>query len=158
MLDHNWLSAYLVDQYMIPARNRVPLLLAEDWSLQTFSEWYHAVRPQAVIGFQVPVLQWLLKMGVRVPEETGFATVDRFPADPPLAAAGIEQNSNLIGAAAVDLVTSQIAYNDQGVPATPKLLLLDGHWEPGPTVRVPGPPAATRRNRKAAHAPAASAR
>ena len=152
MLDHNWLSAYLVDQYTIPAKDRVPLLLAENWSLQTFSEWYQAVRPQAVIGFQAPVLQWLQKMGVRVPEETGFATVDRFPADPPLTAAGVEQNSNQVGAAAVDLVTSQIAYNDQGVPATPKLLLLEGHWEPGPTVRVPGPPAATRRNRKAARA------
>jgi len=46
----------------------------------------------------------------------------------------LDQNSEMVGAAAVDLVVEMIKHNEVGVPVTPKTILIDGEFrllEPG---------------------------
>jgi hypothetical protein len=47
--------------------------------------------------------------------------------------AGIDQKSDLVGAAAVDLVVDQLHRNERGVPALQKLVLIEGVWVEGAT-------------------------
>jgi DNA-binding LacI/PurR family transcriptional regulator len=72
--------------------------------------------------------------GIKVPDEIGFAGLswDEQRAD----VTGIDQCQHLIGAAAVDLVVSQIYRNEYGLPEAMKTVFIDGVWREGETLRA----------------------
>ena len=47
--------------------------------------------------------------------------------------AGIDQNNEQVGAAAVDLVVEQLHGNSYGLPEIPKTVLIEGRWITGTT-------------------------
>jgi LacI family transcriptional regulator len=51
------------------------------------------------------------------------------------ALSGVEENQEMVGAAAIDLVATQIMSNSHGLPAHPKLILIEGTWVDGETMR-----------------------
>jgi LacI family transcriptional regulator len=100
-----------------------------------FAQWYRDAQPDAVLGFAV-VHDWLQRCGVSIPQDTAFANLDWHVSYGPQA--GINQKPELIGAAAVDLVTSQIFRNERGIPTDKKLLLIESDWVDGPTAPQKG--------------------
>jgi LacI family transcriptional regulator len=51
---------------------------------------------------------------------------------------GIEQHSDEIGRAAVDMLFSKLQAGERGVPRIPRTLQVHGHWHDGRTLRRPG--------------------
>lgn len=92
------------------------------------ARWLQRKKPEAVIGDHV-VRQTLSEMGWKVPEDVAFVT-PFWGADRP-ETAGVDHCPRIIGAHAVDLVTSQCVRNERGIPATPKLLMHEGVWRDG---------------------------
>lgn len=135
-VDRGWLSGLLVFQDTIPRRNRVPHLLPRIWTLDSFSAWYHRHKPDAVISISVRqegklVKDWLDEIGAAVPAQVGFALLDWSPDSGDVA--GIDQNSEQIGMAAVDLLVEQLHRNERGLPSLPKVVYIEGSWRDGPT-------------------------
>jgi LacI family transcriptional regulator len=63
----------------------------------------------------------------------GGRSTDWSPKCPELA--GIDQNANLVGEAAVDLLIGQLQRNERGLPDYPKTTLVGGTWVDGASVR-----------------------
>jgi len=82
-------------------------------------------------------------MDLSVPGDIGLVHLDRtFDLE---AYAGMQQNNEHIGRAAVDMVIGQLQRNEFGVPPFQKSVLITGTWIPGPTVRMQEVPKLKRR-------------
>ncbi|MDF3057238.1 MAG: LacI family transcriptional regulator [Rariglobus sp.] len=107
--------------------------------IPVIQEWLRAYRPEVVLGETV---SWraITRMGWRVPQDIAFASVDWSARYAEIA--GFNQRHELQGALAVDMVSSQITHNEQGLPANPRVVLVAGSWKAGKSV-----PAAEKRTR-----------
>jgi LacI family transcriptional regulator len=132
-------------QYLLSQRpkNRVqPFLVKESqFKEPQFAAWLKSEQPDAVVTAHTTVLMWMQRAGIQVPEDAGFAILDRPGSLPHIS--GINQNSAAIGAAAVDLIVGQINRNERGVPTLPKITMINGYWVSGSTLRpaITGPKA-----------------
>lgn len=131
-VDRQWVASFLVEQ--LDLDHSVPLFVPDDaqWNFESFRKWFTAQEPDAVIGHEEIVLEWLKKMGVRVPDDVGFVHLNC--ADQSGTFAGIYQNGPAIGAVAVDFLIGMIHRNERGLPTLPHSLLVEGTWVPGKTV------------------------
>jgi DNA-binding LacI/PurR family transcriptional regulator len=129
-------GAYWTVAHKMAANPMPPFLPDNDTSrFELFHDWYKKNRPDAVIGFEL-VRFWLDRLELKIPEEIGYANLDWKPAYG--LEAGVDQKAELIGAAAVDLVTSQIFRNERGIPQDQKLILIESEWVDGPTAARQG--------------------
>ncbi|RYF44262.1 MAG: hypothetical protein EOO38_18225 [Cytophagaceae bacterium] len=123
----------LVYHQQIPADDRVPLLLTDGPFGRQFAAWFSEHRPEVVVSQEWQVMRVLDSLGLRVPHDVGFAHLA--VGDDEHHWAGMNQNSELVGSAAVDLVDAQLRRNERGIPNVPKTVLIPGYWVAGPTVR-----------------------
>lgn len=136
--DHNWLAGFLHYQYGISQTDRIPPLLPDVMTPKLVEEWLTRWRPDAILSGRYRLLDWLQGAGLRVPADIGFATLDYYPVLGPVA--GISQNTRSVGVAAVELVVEQLYHNERGVPRKPKVVLIEGEWREGQTVRPDAKP------------------
>jgi LacI family transcriptional regulator len=78
--------------------------------------------------------QWLGEAGLSCPRDVGLASLDVTSATESWA--GVDQNTDEIGKAAVDLVLSKVRAGDTGIPKVPRTLLVHSQWREGQTVRA----------------------
>jgi DNA-binding LacI/PurR family transcriptional regulator len=133
----SWLAALLVYQQSIPAENRIAPLLSPvptnaGMDKAAFKKWVQAEKPDVVVSNLSDVLDILVGMGLRVPEDIGYASIDLVHKDSPWS--GIDQQAHEVGAATVDLVVTQLQNNEFGLPKSPKTVYLDGLWREGNTL------------------------
>jgi len=100
------------------------------------THWLRHSRPDAVITTHLNLIKMLRADGWRIPEELGVVSTHVDPDDEETS--GIYQNSEQVGAAAVDTLIGQLSSSAQGVPAHPQGVLIPGIWMPGRTVRQLG--------------------
>jgi DNA-binding LacI/PurR family transcriptional regulator len=131
---HNWLAGYLAFAHLHGKRKFPPPFITKDWNRRAFAMWFKKHRPDAVLTLKEEVLPWIKACGVSVPEDVGLAILNWEPDSGGVA--GIDQNSIGVGAGAVDVTVSQIHANERGVPAQPKITLIEGHWRDGQTLRA----------------------
>ena len=133
-VDHNWLAAYLVEQNRLCADQAIPPLILENWNDADFLAWVDRFRPDAIVTKLVEVLTSLKRAGYRVPEDIGVAyhSLD----EGRLGLSGMKKNSFQIGVMAVDLLVDMLHRNERGVPARAYLLMVEGTWYEGRTVRT----------------------
>ncbi|HEY8965537.1 MAG TPA: LacI family DNA-binding transcriptional regulator [Candidatus Methylacidiphilales bacterium] len=132
MSDRNWPAAYWAYQprpYTLP----LPILAERRLTRAAFDRWLAANRPDVVISHDPAVLQWLEEGGLRVPQDIGFVNPAR--AGGPDRCSAIDENTEEIGATAVDILIEMIHRGERGVPRVPKCHLVEGVWVPGSTVR-----------------------
>ncbi len=132
-VDHNWLAAYLVEQNRLCADQAIAPLILEGWNDQDFLSWVERFQPDAIVTKLVEVLTSLQKAGYRVPEDIGVAyhSLD----EGRLGLSGMKKNSFQIGVMAVDLLVDMLHRNERDVPARAYLLMVEGTWYEGCTVR-----------------------
>ncbi len=136
-----WVTGFLGAQWESGNEPLPPHLFDDYGDSDSFMRWFEAQKPDAVIGiYKDQVLDWLAARGIRVPEDVGYATLDVNPKRHDLA--GMRQNNLGLGMAAMDLLSNQLFRNDTGIPATPKITLIEGTWIDGPTAgrRKSSPP------------------
>ncbi len=129
----HWTAAMLGYQEKIPLTERVPTLARMAPPVRAFTNWYQEYQPHAVLSLGGECLRIFADLGLRVPQDVGFASLALAADDRDVA--GVNQHSELVGAAAVDLVDSQLRRNERGVPTHSKTVLISGEWVGGATVR-----------------------
>lgn len=127
-------SAFYYAQRDLPVAQRLPLQIEEAPTIEHVRRYLRAHRPDVMIG-EGYVHQFLTELGLRVPEDISFASIDR--GDPPYDAAGIDGHYDLVAATAVDMVATQITLNQRGLPDVPKVMMVDSEWSPGATLGQP---------------------
>lgn len=134
-VDKNLRASFIVEQLDEPEKKRVPILILEPNESEAFQTWYQAHRCDAVMyaGTRLPVRHWIEEMGYRVPADVGLVNVGL--SDHSGNETGMIQNMHEVGAAAVDLLVSQMQNNRRGIPVNPHYLLLEGTWLEGKTTR-----------------------
>ncbi|HRP06175.1 MAG TPA: hypothetical protein PLV87_14780, partial [Opitutaceae bacterium] len=96
-----------------------------------FLEWVDRHNLDAVIGSDNRIVPWLKMSGRRVPDDVSYADLDVERSDG--ATAGILQDAEGIGAAALDLLAGQLLRHERGIPDRPKLILIESKWTNGQT-------------------------
>lgn len=118
----------------MPASERLPIFVGspEENSLPGFRRWLGRWKPDVLLTLYGHERQWLDTLGLSVPRDIGLACLIR-PQGRLLA--GIDDRYGAIGAATVELTASKIGFNHYGIPAIPRLILIEGRWVSGRSVR-----------------------
>lgn len=132
-VDYNWSTGFLPYWMSLPAADRVASFFPREFTREGLLEWVRKERPEVIFGGRRDMIDWLREDGWAVPDEIGFVSLEYYPEFGDLA--GVDQNSLTIGAAAVELVVEQLYHNERGIPATPKVVMIEGFWHPGGSVR-----------------------
>jgi LacI family transcriptional regulator len=110
-------------------------LVLEQWNTQTFLSWVEHYRPDAIVTRLPEVHRTLKRAGYRVPDDIGVAYHSLDERSRYLS--GMKKNSFQIGVMAVDLLVDMLHRNERGIPFRPYLLMVEGSWVEGNTLRKP---------------------
>jgi DNA-binding LacI/PurR family transcriptional regulator len=102
--------------------------------------WIKAQRPDVLVFVHladaIPELQASLKAcRIRVPDDLGVAVVSQVIAQTKFS--GMQQNQQLMGTWAVELLAARIAHLDLGIPAHPRIELVESEWLDRGSLRAP---------------------
>lgn len=109
-----------------------PLLLDSDdpaVRCKMLRPWLRKMKPDAILTDIAALREHVEQIGYRVPRDLGMATLTIL--DGGNIDAGIDQNSEEIGRAAVQLLTSLINHNQLGTPPIGREVLVEGRWVDG---------------------------
>jgi LacI family transcriptional regulator len=139
---HGWSSGYLMEREMA--------LSGEDFSIYSrkfsgdvagylkevpeFKRWFLRCRPEVILstGDWVPaMLDEELKL--KLPDDVGYVHLARPPGERRYS--GIDQRLDGVGAAAIDMLGAMVHQNEYGLPEMPKIVVMEGQWAAGRTVR-----------------------
>ncbi len=133
-VDHAWMAGLAVAGVILQDGPSPVVLRLDDARSPRFAKWLEAKKPDVLLSAGVNHVEWALaELGVSVPGDIGLVSVQGGGET-----ATVARDWSAIGAAAVDLVTSQLYRNERGIPAKAKTVLLEGEWRPGRTVRAIG--------------------
>ena len=100
---------------------------------RALAKWLKTHRPDAIFT-DIGQLRYLLaELGVRVPQDIGLAACSTLDGN---VDAGIYQNSEEIGRAAVQLLISLTHHNELGIPRICREVLVEGSWVDGSSLPV----------------------
>lgn len=133
-VNHAWLAAFLAWQNFIPAKDRIPPLIAENPMHDRLPAWIGKHRPEVIISPNSEFTLWLPKLGLRIPRDIGLIVLSAYGNSTRHDLSGIDQNDFSVGAAAVDLIVSQIQHNEVGIPEHARQILINGTWKEGATL------------------------
>jgi DNA-binding LacI/PurR family transcriptional regulator len=114
-------------------KQRLPVLIIAHSKALTgprpeLSIWLETYRPEAILTDQAAILKMLNEVGWRVPQDVGVVSCSVPGGD---ADAGINQNAEEIGRAAVAALISAINEGKRGMPETMSQVLIGGSWVDG---------------------------
>jgi DNA-binding LacI/PurR family transcriptional regulator len=129
-------AGFLMKQLDVPPSERVPLLLLPEHSphlldTRLFLPWLREHRPDAILTDLAQMRTMLAENGYSVPKDIGLATLSVLDGE---ADAGIYQNSEEIGKAAMELLISLLNHHHYGTPPITRELLVKGRWVDGSTL------------------------
>jgi len=137
--DGAWVDGFHLLQQRHAQLRDIPALIEPQMNAPAFIAWLREHRIDAVLTISImndlhnPMLHWLTESGIDCPGEVAIATLDRSYV--PLPWAGLDQSSDQISAAAVDLCMTKLRLGERGLPAVPRTILLHSYWCEGATVR-----------------------
>jgi len=134
--DHNPLGGYFVETYGVGALGGIPPFFC--YEAKEFLKWYRKHQPDAIITGQRDILKFLEPTGLNVPGELGVAIplLERDVMERKVKLAGVYEDSICIGVTAVDFLVGMIYRGERGIPKQPQVVLMEGNWHPGDTVRA----------------------
>jgi LacI family transcriptional regulator len=140
---HSHYASYLMEMLRVPAEQQIPAHFEGEYSKSSESEklkWFRAHRPDAIISSNGSGLDGILRSeGLRCPEDIGLVslgtTSEARVKGSDRVFSGADENPEIIGVAALDLLVTLMHRNERGIPSTPRTVLIDTKWVPGTTVR-----------------------
>jgi DNA-binding LacI/PurR family transcriptional regulator len=137
---HGWANGYAALPAENPRLAAIPPFLPERITARAFTDWVREHRVDCVLTLSTfrnqpnRMREWLADCGMLCPRDIGLVSLDVTGAT--ASWAGIDQNSDEIGKAAVDLVLSKVRAGERGIPKVHRSLLVHCCWREGNTVRV----------------------
>ncbi|HWL51398.1 MAG TPA: LacI family DNA-binding transcriptional regulator [Chthoniobacteraceae bacterium] len=132
-LTDNYLMALHLFQRDLPASRRIAPFYVSRYTFngKVFGKKIAKAQPDLFIDAagQGRFMRALQQIGVGFPRDMGYVTFnwhDRLEG-----LAGVNQNSDRIGATAVDLLVNQINFKESGIPDIQKFTLVSGSWVDG---------------------------
>ncbi len=137
---NSYSASYSVYQNYIPKQLQIPRYKHLLVTKEHFIEWLKKYRPEAVVTNTGEVIEWCQELGLEVPKDVavGFLGLNRRSSKSGRRA-GIDQNSEEVGAAAIDLIVEKIYNNSWGLPDYPKITIIEGTWMDGWTIDTERP-------------------
>lgn len=131
---HAWMAGYYLHQHLGPPEHWVPaLLVSEAGGEAQFAKWYARHRPEAILFAHQPVLDWVARLGLKVPRDVGIVDLAWSPEHPERS--GIDLDPAAQGSAVIELLAGQLEAHEYGVPRRAKIVEVMGRWVPGKTIR-----------------------
>jgi LacI family transcriptional regulator len=130
-VDRDWGGAFLA--YYPENTPLIPLFINSKWTQDAFRIWLKKHKPDVVISHDKKIVQWIEESGLRIPEDIGFALPAQH--DHTSTFSGIDENNELVGKTAVNLVVDMIHRGETGIPEVPLAILVAGSWLEGSTLR-----------------------
>jgi len=125
----------LIEQASLPETECVPPLifsLADVPMLpRIVPEWIRAQKVDVVISNWNELLDTFATVGVHLPEDVAFASLDVPPSLPQVA--GVVQNHRLVGQRAMEQLAIMIEAFQRGVPQAQAITHIPGYWQDGVT-------------------------
>lgn len=138
-VNHLFRAAYLSYQFTVPKTDCLPLLMTDAPLQQVFPEWCERHQPDAIIGCDVGMVDLLVRRGRHEFDRLGFVSLGGEFNRPGhrlhRKVAYINQNIPHIGRAGVDQLVAQLERRERGIPTVANVLMIEGSWVPGVTVR-----------------------
>ena len=140
---HAYTSAYLgwcEHTYGNPAP--VPVLRTNRVEEKPLMDWLRKHKPDVVIFVHLynvlgELQQVLERNGIRAPEDLGVVAVSQILEGTPFT--GMQQNQQVMGTWAVELLVSRLHNQDFGLPVYPRIEMVESRWIEGRTLRpAPG--------------------
>lgn len=145
---HAHASAYLGwCERNLPGAKLPPVLRMDGVDEPSFVRWYRLHRPDAIIVVHVAgavpeFSQLFTRNRISVPGQVGVAVLSHYVEGTGFS--GMQQNQELMGAWAVELLVGRIMNRDFGIPSNPRIELVASRWVDGSSLRrAPRPAAAT---------------
>ncbi len=132
-VDRFWTAAYLDEVERLGSPKKIPPHLPSQLERREFLKWFRRWKPDLVLSQDHRLPEWLEGDGVQIPDEVGFINLDRQAAQ--ATHAGVCQEHEAVGGAAVNMLDLLIRHNERGIPAISQLTLLEGRWTEGGTIR-----------------------
>lgn len=137
-----WTAAYLYDRQRQGTRTMPPPLILAAPTQKAFDRWFDRHHPDVIISVDRFGLRFLEHRKMSVPKDVGYVSLDLDGDSAGYSGmSGIDQNSHMVGAAAVDMLVAAIQRGQRGFPAHPLRSEIEGTWTPGKTTarrrRVP---------------------
>lgn len=119
-----WAASFLT-HHPLPTTQAARLLrLPRKPGREDFIKWLREARPEVIIDSGLRCVEWLASLP---PESRPSHVTLNWDADRP-EIPGLDQQAEVLGAAAVDLLVEQILCNERGVPEHPKMVMTAGVW------------------------------
>ena len=126
-------GGFNVAQEGLPKKDRLPIHYYRADGREQFISWLHDYRPDAIITLHREVEEWLSMMDLKVPADIGLVHLDKVPDLERWA--GMRQNNESVGYAAIDMVIGQLHRNEIGIPPFQKCTFTNSTWVSGATVQ-----------------------
>jgi len=125
-------AGFLYSQMKWSPKTRLPALIVKQDTIQEdrkkLKAWLKANRPDAILTDVSELRELLSNVGCKIPRNVGLAALSILDGN---ADAGIDQNSEEIGRAAIQLLISLINHNEIGIPKICREVLVEGYWVNG---------------------------
>jgi DNA-binding LacI/PurR family transcriptional regulator len=125
-------AGFLFSQMKWSPHTRLPALILKQERLeddqQQLKSWLKTNRPDAILTDVSELRNLLASVNCQVPKNVGLAALSILDGN---ADAGIDQNSEEIGRAAIQLLISLINHHEIGVPKICREVLVEGYWVDG---------------------------
>ncbi len=139
IIENKFTAGFRAAQGRLGLTQDVPTFDLQPGTKQSFGVWLDRYRTEVILTIHVEVKEWVESLGFAVPSEVALVQLDK--SDETSDWAGMQQNSELIGRSAIDMVIGQIHRNESGMPPIQKSMLIESTWSVGATIGEHVPPA-----------------
>lgn len=132
-LRYRWEAAFSCYCGHLMNKTALAPLLFNEMDQKLFSDWFCAEEPDVVMAHSVIILDWMLKLGCKVPETHGFCCLNLSLGN--TNASGIDLDPRTGGTRAMEALIGQVLRNEFGLPDNLTTLNYPAKWIDGPTLR-----------------------
>lgn len=132
-LQNRWEGACHAYAHSLRRLALTPMLIAPEITEPMFRDWFETHRPDIVLGHSTRYIEWMRRLGARLPHTHGFLALNAAMCERSCAA--IDQQPRLIGARGAELVIGQLLRGESGVPENPCNTSVPARIVTGSTLR-----------------------
>jgi len=134
-IDHRFSAGFFAGRKKLDAKNHIPVLAFHPGARAGFASWIEKFHPDVIVCTHPEIREWIAELGLKCPQDIGLVHLDLTPELDGWS--GMNQNNDVVGAFAMDLVIAQLHRNETGIPDRPKCMMIESQWVSGSTLRKP---------------------